>query len=425
MRSFDIFVTLCGAVIASYAAMGFPRKMVLLCSIPPLSLLFLANLFLTLPLNLYGWLLLGTLVCLATAWMYSEKHERLLTFSAALLCAETALAFQQLWLLCQYFDAILAQIIQITLMVGGVYAALSGRLRLVNRERWQLLWDSASEKDFRARQIWIVLAQLFQTAILIAMAYLTSGIAMAGLWLSVFAFFAIGMYVAFSYSLMISEVSYLEDAQEASQRFFHAIRSQRHDFLIHVHTICGLLSSNQIDACREYTEKLSEEVRRSNEVIPLDDPAVSALISDYIARAEQQGISIICSIKHDMKQIACSAFELNRVLGNMLQNAMEEVTQYKAPNRWMELLVMKRAGRSVIKVTNPFLRDPDSLTHAAEMNISTKPSHEGIGLKNIERIAKKYDGAFFIELDGQKISIVVQIPDRINQSEDGHENFSD
>ena len=30
MRSFDIFVTLCGAVIASYAAMGFPRKMVLL-----------------------------------------------------------------------------------------------------------------------------------------------------------------------------------------------------------------------------------------------------------------------------------------------------------------------------------------------------------------------------------------------------------
>lgn len=333
-------------------------------------------------------------------------------------------AFQQLWLLCQYFDAILAQIIQITLMVGGVYAALSGRLRLVNRERWQLLWDSASEKDFRARQIWIVLVQLFQTAILIAMAYLTSGIAMAGLWLSVFAFFAIGMYVAFSYSLLISEVSYLEDAQEASQRFFHAIRSQRHDFLIHVHTICGLLSSNQIDACREYTEKLSEEVRRSNEVIPLDDPAVSALISDYIARAEQQGISIICSIKHDMKQIACSAFELNRVLGNMLQNAMEEVTQYKAPNRWMELLVMKRAGRSVIKVTNPFLRDPNSLTHAAEMNISTKPSHEGIGLKNIERIAKKYGGAFFIELDGQKISIVVQIPDRINQSEDGHENFS-
>ena len=62
MRSFDIFVTLCGAVIASYAAMGFPRKMVLLCSVPPLSLLFLANLFLTLPLNLYGWLLLGTLV---------------------------------------------------------------------------------------------------------------------------------------------------------------------------------------------------------------------------------------------------------------------------------------------------------------------------------------------------------------------------
>ena len=83
------------------------------------------------------------------------------------------------------------------------------------------MWDSASEKDFRARQIWIVLVQLFQTAILIAMAYLTSGIAMAGLWLSVFAFFAIGMYVAFSYSLLISEVSYLEDAQEASQRFFH------------------------------------------------------------------------------------------------------------------------------------------------------------------------------------------------------------
>ena len=40
MRSFDIFVTLCGAVIASYAAMGFPRKMVLLCSIPLIPTVF-------------------------------------------------------------------------------------------------------------------------------------------------------------------------------------------------------------------------------------------------------------------------------------------------------------------------------------------------------------------------------------------------
>ena len=44
MRSFDIFVTLCGAVIASYAAMGFPRKMVLLCTVASVFGQFVFNL---------------------------------------------------------------------------------------------------------------------------------------------------------------------------------------------------------------------------------------------------------------------------------------------------------------------------------------------------------------------------------------------
>ena len=160
-------------------------------------------------------------------------------------------------------------------------------------------------------------------------------------------------------------------------------------------------------------DKLSEEVRKSNEVIPLDDPAVSALVSEYISIAEQQEINLTCTIKHKLERIACTEFELNRVLGNLLQNAMEEVAQYEAPDRWIELLIIKRAGQSVIKVI-----------HAAEMNTTTKPRHEGIGLKNVERIAKKYGGTFFVELDERRIGVVVQIPNRIGCEEDAHENRS-
>lgn len=192
--------------------------------------------------------------------------------------------------------------------------------------------------------------------------------------------------------------------------------------MIHVHTIYGLLAADQAAACKEYVEKLTEETRKSNEVIPLDNPAVSALLSEYLNIGERCKIKINYTIRYDLSQTVCTEFELNRIIGNMLQNAVDEVSQYDKESRWIELLILKRAGRTVIKMTNPFLRDPDDLANATEMNVTTKKQHEGLGLNNIERIVKKYGGAFFLEMENRQISVIAQIPNGIGGEEDTDED---
>ena len=422
MQSIWTLLALGCATTIGYAALNFPRERVLLCSSVPITLLCLVSAVFSLPYGMYFWMPVGLMACAAAMGMQSERGDYPLILAAALQSAEVMIIYQQIWLLCYHVDVMFAWIVQLTTMVAGVYAGLSGYVQLLDREKWRLLWDSATEKSFRQKQAWILLEMFLQTIILIGMERITDGIIGTFILLAVAVIFFEKTRTGMRYCFLESEIAQLQDINNSSQRFFHTVRSQRHDFMLHVHTIYGLLIADQTAACKEYLKKLSEEAQEINTIIPLDKPAVCALLSEYLAIAEQEKIVLTYSIKHDMNQIVCSEFELNRIIGNMLQNAVDEVVQYQPDGRWIKLLIIKRSGRSVIKVTNCFRRNPKELANVMEMNVSTKKQHEGIGMKNIERIVKKYGGVFFIELEDGEINVVAQIPDKVGQLEGVYEN---
>lgn len=425
MAGLERMLIVCLAVVASYAAAGLPRRTVLLCSLPPCAFLALADVFLSVPYEAY--LLPGAAlaVCAAAAEMLGESSDRFFVLAGALFSVETALAVGRVFSLLDGLDAAMALILKLTAAAVILYLALGGRCLWLDRIRWLALRDALARERYRRAQLELLLALALQAAALAGMRFLWSGAAASLLLLCGYACCVWGLRSYAAGAALSCENEMLRDAQQSSQRFFHMIRSQRHDFMIHVHTIYGLLSSGQTEECRAYVEKLTEEARKTNEVIPLDKPAVCALLDEYLVMAERQRIALTYSIRHDLDQVACTEFELNRIIGNMLQNAFDEVSAYEAGDRRVRLLIIKRAGRSVIKVTNPFLRPQAELAGVMEMGVSTKRDHEGIGMKNVERIVKKYGGAFFIELEDGEFSAVAQIPDRTGQKEQSDEVSAD
>ena len=191
--------------------------------------------------------------------------------------------------------------------------------------------------------------------------------------------------------------------------FMQIIRSQRHDFNFHIQAISGMIENGKYQECDDYIRTMVKATTAMNDVLPVKHPAVSAMLNSFRELAIQKGIAFDVSISNDLSQIPCTIYEINTVIGNLIQNAVDEVEQNHADRPWISVLILKRGGSHIIKVTNPCHRDPGSFKNCFKPGYTTKPSHEGIGLATVSRIVNKYHGAVFPEFDAGIVSFIVQL----------------
>lgn len=188
------------------------------------------------------------------------------------------------------------------------------------------------------------------------------------------------------------------------------IRSQRHDFNFHIQAISGMIEQGKYAECSDYVRSMVKTTTVMNDMLPLHDPAVSAMINSFREMASQKNIEFQVAISNDLQQIPCTTYEINTIIGNLIQNAIDELTQHRELRSWLSVLILKRGGNHIIKVTNPCHQQEQQLRSCFQPGFTTKQSHEGIGLTTVMRIVTRYHGAVFTEFDRGMVSFVVQIP---------------
>ncbi|WP_312113432.1 sensor histidine kinase [Brevibacillus reuszeri] len=192
--------------------------------------------------------------------------------------------------------------------------------------------------------------------------------------------------------------------------FYSIIRSQRHDFNFHLNAIYGLICNQEYDSCKEYVEGMVKDAKDINALLPLRHPAISAMLNTFKELASQKGIQIHYYIYDDLRNMPCSVYEMNKIMGNLLQNAIDEVEQLPAYNQEIDMEISNERGSIVITVRNATILGEHELERIFTEGYSTKSAHEGLGLPTIEKIIKKYYGVVFPELSDGKISFIVRIP---------------
>lgn len=191
--------------------------------------------------------------------------------------------------------------------------------------------------------------------------------------------------------------------------FMQVIRSQRHDFNFHIQAISGMIERGEYQACDDYIHTMVNTASAMNDMLPLHHPAVSAMLNAFREMAAQKDISFDVSITHDLANIPCTIYEINTVIGNLIQNAVDELEEHRDLERWIKVVIMRRGGNHVIIVTNPCHQDAGAFEHCFRPGYTTKQSHEGIGLATVMRIVSKYHGLVFPEFEEDEISFVVQL----------------
>ncbi len=198
-----------------------------------------------------------------------------------------------------------------------------------------------------------------------------------------------------------------------SRDYMNTIRAQRHDFNLHLHAITGLISRGRYAECQAYIEKLDAEAVEVNDIMPVHDAVIGSMLYNMREEARRRGSNIVYNITYDMKDIICNGFECNKIIGNLLKNAIDALRTPEDLAQGIRLDIFKRCGNTVIRTENRFVGDPHSIARMFEAGYSTKKGHEGIGLAMVKRTVEKYDGRVYPEFGEDVIRLVVNIPDRV------------
>jgi len=189
-------------------------------------------------------------------------------------------------------------------------------------------------------------------------------------------------------------------AQIASlSELLRALRAQRHDFVNHVQALYGLLEEGEVEEARRYLHSVYGEVRQASQILALGEPAVIALVQAKIGQAEAKGIRLTVRADPEFRYLPVPTNDLNRIIGNLLDNALEAVEGEEEPRRrWAELELSVETTGFCISITNAGEISAEVLPHLFRPGFTTKAGdHQGLGLFTVKNLAARYGGDLEME----------------------------
>lgn len=189
-------------------------------------------------------------------------------------------------------------------------------------------------------------------------------------------------------NLLIAQENYLKHLKEVMA----ILRKQRHDFNNHIEVLYALHCEKNYDEERKYLQKLVGEIDQVNSLIRIDNPPLGALLNTKCAIAEAKGINMEVTVETSLKKLAIDSFLLVKVLGNIIDNAIDATLETE--NKKIEIEIEKLLDNYVIKVYNSgSVIEKEDLEKIFQPGFTTKKdSHAGIGLPNAQEIVKRYGG---------------------------------
>lgn len=281
------------------------------------------------------------------------------------------------------------------------FAVAETNLKHPSLRPWQLcLMPLSLSLLFVACAVWVRLPTLADTAVITVLS-LT-------LFWSVAALLIIIPVCQREHTFALLERQYRDDMHH----FMNIIRSQRHDYNFHVQTLAGLIRRGNFTECRKYVEELEQDTQEINALLPIQDPSVSAAIHNFRLLASQDGIVIHFDIRYDLSQIATNSYETNKIIGNLLQNAIDETKKHRDKSTGILLNIIKRNEFCVIRVSNSLEELPSAkeIGRYYQQGYSTKQGHDGIGLSSIRIIAERYGGSIETQLEDCIIHFIARVP---------------
>ncbi len=218
---------------------------------------------------------------------------------------------------------------------------------------------------------------------------------------------------------IIEQAKMLEEAYGQLEALNGTLRKQRHDFMNHLQVVFSLLELNDPAEAMKYVENVYGDIQKTGSVLKTAIPAVNALIAAKRQDCAEKGIALDIAIASAWKDLPVQGWEMCRVLGNLIDNARDALTEDTGNARKRICLrVDETPGTYGFSVENNGPAIPKALQRSIfQMGFTTKSDGHGSGLSIVEDILRSYGGSIRVESDEGRTAFIGSIPKRTGGSD--------
>lgn len=195
----------------------------------------------------------------------------------------------------------------------------------------------------------------------------------------------------------------LEVIMESGNR----VRALRHDMKNHILALQVLVQRKEIEETNQYLDSMKSFMTNPKEYVKTGNDTVDSLLNYKIQKANEV-LNVVETKISIPEQLHLRSFDLNVLLGNLLDNAIDASMQTE--DKKLKITIKLDKGILFLNICNSCQRIADGRNNFLETTKEDKVNH-GIGLKNVRRIVGKYHGeiAFLYEKDSMETDVMMYI----------------
>lgn len=201
----------------------------------------------------------------------------------------------------------------------------------------------------------------------------------------------------------------LEEAYAQLESLNGALRAQRHDFRNHLQVIGGLLEMGESDEAAKYIDRVYGSVGALSAQLRTASPAVNALLRVKTAEVQKRGVAMDVIVRSAWEGLPAQGWEMCRVLGNLIDNAMDALKDTPSPRVTVTLGEELRA--LIFSVENNGPEIPMEIREKIfQPGFTTKGGERGQGLAIVREIIAGYGGELTLESDENHTAFCGRLP---------------
>lgn len=187
----------------------------------------------------------------------------------------------------------------------------------------------------------------------------------------------------------------LQEYTSSLEKLYSDMRAFRHDYINIISSLIGYIENKDIDGLEkhfnEHIMPLSKGIESNNFKIGIlknvKISEIKGILSSKLIRAQELGIDTLIEIVEPIEKINMDIIDLSRVVGIILDNAVEAAIECDKPS--IKVAIINKENSILIIIINS-MKEEIPIYKVYQKGFSTKGENRGLGLYNLKEITNKY-----------------------------------
>lgn len=190
----------------------------------------------------------------------------------------------------------------------------------------------------------------------------------------------------------------LESYNKTLKNLNDNVRCFKHDFNNIIQALGGYIRVDDMEGLREYYKDIFKDCKSVNNLEILNqenfnNPAIYNIVNNKALMCRGLGIEMNISVLLDLNELKLPTYEISRILGILLDNAIEAARECENKIINLEFVFNSKKNMQLIKIENTYKEKDIDVDKIYEKGYSSKKGNTGLGLWKVRQIMKKHTNA--------------------------------